>query len=443
MSEWKSYTIDELKADYKTAIAIGPFGSRMKSDCYQSSGIPVIRGNNISDLPGFFGEFVFISKEKAKELESSRIYESDLVFPHRGNIGEVGIVTGHQSDEYVMSSSLMKLTCNKEIVDPWFIYYFFKSNLGRRKLLQNSSQVGTPGIATPLTSLKSLEVFLPPLDEQKEIINVLCHLDHKIENLRKQNETLEKIAQTLFKHWFIDFEFPFDFTQGKPSINGKPYKSSGGAMVSSQLGEIPADWSVEKLGDFCGIKHGYAFKGAFITTEETDKILLTPGNFRIGGGFNSSKYKYYLSNDYGQDYILEPGALILTMTDLSKEGDTLGYPAFVPIKQTNVFLHNQRIGKIINSQLDSVFLFFLLCRREYRAHILGTASGSTVRHTSPSRILEYKFAVPNQDLLAQFSVITTNLINKTHINCEQIDTLTKTRDTLLPRLMNGQIRVRQ
>ena len=66
-----------------------------------------------------------------------------------------------------------------------------------------------------------------------------------------------------------------------------------------------------------------------------------------------------------------------------------------------------------------------------------------MRPTSPSRNLEYKFAVPNQDLLAQFSVITTNLINKTHINCEQIDTLTKTRDTLLPRLMNGQIRVRQ
>ena len=82
MSEWKTYTIDHLKAEHRAAISIGPFGSRMKSDCYQISGIPVIRGNNITDLPGFFGEFVFISEEKAKDLTSSRVYPGDLVFPH-------------------------------------------------------------------------------------------------------------------------------------------------------------------------------------------------------------------------------------------------------------------------------------------------------------------------------------------------------------------------
>ena len=82
---------------------------------------------------------------------------------------------------------------------------------------------------------------IPPLEEQRAIASVLSCLDEKIDNLRKQNKTLEAIAQTLFKHWFIDFEFPND--------DGKPYKSSGGEMVASELGEIPKDWTVGKIED--------------------------------------------------------------------------------------------------------------------------------------------------------------------------------------------------
>jgi type I restriction enzyme S subunit len=276
-------------------------------------------------------------------------------------------------------------------------------------------------------------LLLPTVKEQHKVVSVLSSLDRKIENLRKQNDTLEAIAQSLFKHWFVDFEFPNE--------DGKPYKSSGGEMERSELGEIPAGWSIGTLGYFCNVKHGYAFKGEFITTDETDQILLTPGNFRIGGGFNSSKYKYYSDNNYDQEYILQSGDLIVTMTDLSKEGDTLGYPAFVPKNGNSVFLHNQRLGKVVDSKIDLFFLFFLLCRREYRSQILGTASGSTVRHTSPSRILEYKFTVPRRKLLDQFSLIVSKLIGKTFSNCEQISILDRTRDTLLPKLISGEIRI--
>ena len=211
--------------------------------------------------------------------------------------------------------------------------------------------------------------------------------------------------------------------------------------MRSNLGDIPVGWEVRKLGDFCNIKHGYAFTGEFITTEETAQILLTPGNFRIGGGFNSSKYKYYSDNDYNKEYILESGDLIVNMTDLSKEGDSLGYPAFVPKSSTYSFLHNQRLGKVINSKINLFYLFYLLCRREYRSHILGTASGSTVRHTSPSRILEHKFPVPRQEILDKFSLITRSLIEKISSHDEQIQTLTQTRDRLLPKLMSGQLRI--
>lgn len=130
------------------------------------------------------------------------------------------------------------------------------------------------------------------------------------------------------------------------------------------------------------------------------------------------------------------------MTDLSKEGDTLGYPAFVPRSRNKLFLHNQRLGKVIDSQLDLYFLFFLLCRREYRSYILGSASGSTVRHTSPSRILGFEFAVPSQEVLDEFASSTRNLIDKTFASQEQIQTLEQTRDVLLPKLMSGKLRIK-
>jgi type I restriction enzyme, S subunit len=356
--------------------------------------------------------------------------EDDIVFSYETRLGEAALVPRGIKCCLGRRMALMRPDLSK--VDPQFLLYAYLSP-NFQETIQSRTIYGSTVNRIALTEFPSYPIKIPPLSIQKEISSLLGNLDRKIENLRKQNETLERIAQALFKHWFVDFEFPND--------EGKPYKSSGGEMVRSELGEIPVGWRVGKLDDFCNIKHGYPFKGEFITTEETDQVLLTPGNFRIGGGFNSSKYKYYSDDNYDKEYILAPGDLIITMTDLSKEGDTLGYPAFVPKHKKNIFLHNQRLGKIIGSQIDLFFLFFLLCRREYRSHILGAASGSTVRHTSPSRIVEYKFIIPTRELLDQFSLISRSLINKGFFHDEKIQSLLKIRDTLLPQFMSGQLHV--
>ena len=123
MSAWRRVSADEIAEN----VAIGPFGSRMKTDCYVERGIPIIRGNNISDTKTFMGEFVFISKEMAEQMASCNAYDGDLVFPHRGLIGEVGIVTGGKDAHFFISSSLMKLTPNREVAVPLFYFYFFRS----------------------------------------------------------------------------------------------------------------------------------------------------------------------------------------------------------------------------------------------------------------------------------------------------------------------------
>jgi type I restriction enzyme S subunit len=399
----------------------------------QESGIPSIRTTDIKRGVIDFRGANKVSDE-TYEAWTQRLEPRpyDLILAREAPVGEVGIIP--EGQKACLGQRTVLIRPNPDEIYPHYLLYLMLSREVQHEMKMRAA--GSTVEHLNMSDIRELDLpELPAFEVQRQIGDTLANLDRKIENLRRQNETLEAIAQTLFKHWFVDFEFP--------NADGKPYKSSGGEMVPSELGEIPTSWRVGKLKEFCNIKHGYAFKGEFITTEETDQIILTPGNFRIGGGFNSSKYKYYSDDEYDREYILETGDLIVTMTDLSKEGDTLGYPAFVPRNRNKIFLHNQRLGKVANSQIDLHFLFFLLCRREYRSHILGSASGSTVRHTSPSRILEFEFAVPSQEVLDNFSSVVSNLISKTFANQEQIQTLTKTRDVLLPKLMSGKLRIRE
>lgn len=156
-----------------------------------------------------------------------------------------------------------------------------------------------------------------------------------------------------------------------------------------------SNWQKVRLGDVCSIKHGYAFKGEFFSDTPTDCVLTTPGNFKIGGGFKCDKPKYY-NGEVPQEYILAENDIIVTMTDLSKAGDTLGYSALVPNSGDITFLHNQRIGLVheVKDNINKLFLYWLLRTRDYQQYIVGCASGSTVKHTSPKSILQFDFLLP-------------------------------------------------
>ena len=164
----------------------------------------------------------------------------------------------------------------------------------------------------------------------------------------------------------------------------------------TEVGRIPEDWDLVKVGDFVEIKHGYAFKGIFFTLDKNDNIVLSPGNFHIGGGFKGDKFKFTIEN-YPEDYVLKEGNIIVTMTDLSKKGDTLGYAAKIPKSNNKKYLHNQRLGllQFKSKKINPDFLYWVLRTERYNWFIVGSASGSTVKHTSPSRIKQYEFACPS------------------------------------------------
>ena len=152
-----------------------------------------------------------------------------------------------------------------------------------------------------------------------------------------------------------------------------------------------------RLGDIIEIKHGYAFSGDHIIEEDNNVVLVTPGNFRIGGGFQEKKCKFF-NGDLPSDYILNEGDFIVTMTDLSKTIDTLGYSAIVPKSKNRIYLHNQRIGLVHfkNDICDRGYIYWLMRTRDYQRTIANTSTGSTVHHTSPSKIYDYEFETPDK-----------------------------------------------
>jgi type I restriction enzyme S subunit len=184
-------------------------------------------------------------------------------------------------------------------------------------------------------------------------------------------------------------------------------------------------WQLVRLGDIVTVKHGYAFEGEYFGDTPSDDILLTPGNFAIGGGFKSDKLKYY-TGFVPQEFVLAPGDLIVTMTDLSKESDTLGYPALVPDSTGVRYLHNQRLGKVIiqdENRASRDFLYHLLCTREYRNEILASASGSVIKHTSPDRICAFKFMLPPLPEQRAIAHILGTLDDKIELNRKMNETL--------------------
>ncbi len=184
-------------------------------------------------------------------------------------------------------------------------------------------------------------------------------------------------------------------------------------------------WSDVRLSDIMDVKHGFAFPGENIREEPPGDILLTPGNFAVGGGFKGDKYKYF-DGQVPEEYVLHENDLIVTMTDLSKQADTLGYPALVPKPQRYRFLHNQRLGKVLirgGAKVDKRFISYLLRSPEYRHEVLASATGTTVKHTSPSRILAFKTSIPPLTEQRAIAHILGTLDDKIELNRRMNETL--------------------
>jgi len=184
-------------------------------------------------------------------------------------------------------------------------------------------------------------------------------------------------------------------------------------------------WEPCRLGAIIEVKHGFAFQSEFFREEPPGDILLTPGNFAIGGGFQGEKLKYYIG-PVPEEFVLSKDDLLITMTDLSKTSDTLGFPALVLASSGSRYLHNQRLGRVLirdGALVEKKYLYYLLRSQPYRNEILASATGTTVKHTSPGRITAFNFLLPPLPTQRAIARILGALDDKIALNRRQSATL--------------------
>ena len=421
-SGWALKSIEELKASTTGAIAIGPFGSRMKSDCYVASGVQVIRGTNISDTRTLVGEMVCITPKLADQLGNAIVHADDLVFPHRGSIGLVGIVPRNNVERYALSSSLMKLTCDRKQVEPLFLFYFFRSDDGRHELLKNASTVGTPGIGQPLSSLRSIKVPLPPLAEQKAIAAVLGALDDKIALNRRMNATLEAMARALFQSWFVDFD------PVRAKLDGRPptaLDTATAALFPAHFdhkaeGAVPKGWRATTLGEV-------------IEISDSKRIPLSGREREARRG----KYPYHGAAsvmDCVDDFLFD-GIYAL----MGEDGSVINEDG-TPVLQYvwGRFWVNNHAHVLRGKNGISTEHLLLHLKGSNIAPFVNGAVQPKLNQGNMNRI---PFMLPPPEIGQAFAKTIDPLFAQIRAKTDQSRTLATLRDTLLPKLLSGELSV--
>ena len=297
----------------------------------------------------------------------------------------------------------------------YLFYYLLLPDV--RTLLAGRMQGTTGRQRLSKETLVNLEIPLPPLSEQRAITHVLQTIQ-EAKAARQRELALERERKAALMDYL--------FSHG---TKGEPRKQTG-------IGEIPESWEVMEFGDLIDIKHGYAFKSEYFT--ESGDIVLTPGNFLITGGLYWGAKTKFTSQEYPAEFLFEPGDLVVVMTDLTPSTKLLGASAFIP-KGKRV-LHNQRIGKIIvrDSLTSKDFLYWVFNSKAFRKHMALTATGSTVRHTSPSRIKDYEFGLPSNEQQQEIAKILQAFDTKIASLEQEAARLDELFHAMLDELMTGQ-----
>ena len=425
-STWQLTTLGELIKIKKMELQTGPFGTMLHASSYKDYGTPVLAVQHIGNNRIIHGlDIPRVDEETHQRLARYEIKVNDIIFCRKGAVERTALVTDKENG-WLQGSDCIRLRLIDPLINPIYISYVFCSNQYKKWIVQHAHGATMPSLNQQIISLSPLA--LPPIEEQKQIADVLSCLDAKIENLRRQNETLEQIAQTLFKHWFIDFEFP--------NADGKPYKSSGGAMFASELGDIPEGWKVGELGEFTDISIGRTPPRKDIEWFSTNPKDIKWVSIRDMGNcgiyiINTSEYLTQEAIDKFNIPVIPEDTVILSFKL------TVGRVAIT----TEKMLSNEAIAhiKLIDNYLNTEYLYLFL--KQYNFSFLGSTSSIATAVNSKS-IKSISVLIPSKQVITAFRKNISSVFQKIKLNTKQIATLTKTRDSLLPKLMSGQLRVK-
>jgi type I restriction enzyme S subunit len=434
--EWCEVAVEKLKAPEENALATGPFGSSISSRYFLEHGVPVIRGSNLSEDVGTRLNdegLVYLSEEKAAEFKRSVVRKGDLIFTCWGTINQVGLIDKRAKyAEYVISNKQMKLTPDRRKADSLFLYYLFSCSEMQEVIKNQGIGSSVPGFN--LGQLRSMRLKVPPLGEQRAIAHILGTLDDKIELKRRMNETLETMARAFFKSWFVDFDPVRAKAEGRDPGLPKPLADLfPDSFEDSELGEIPKGWNMGRFGDVVE------------QIRDQENPLLAPD--KLFHHFSIPAF------DEGQSPKPENGESIKSLKSRVPVGVILLSKLNPEIER--VWMVDVRLGEraVCSTEflvLRALFPFtrsyvYCLARSPlFRQQIEGLVTGTSKSHqrAQVNSILNLAVVVPPSSIVAAFDRSTDSLLARTLECRRESRTLAALRDTLLPELISGYLRVR-
>ncbi|MGH8426888.1 MAG: restriction endonuclease subunit S [Gammaproteobacteria bacterium] len=310
---------------------------------------------------------------------------------------------------------------------------------------------GSPIPSTTRAAVYMLDLDVPPLSEQRAIAHILGALDDKIELNRRMSETLEAMARALFKSWFVDFdpvrakmEGRWKRVQSLPGLPAHLYDVFPDRLVDSELGEIPEGWEARRLGDLADIDKGLSYKGAGLA-DDGGLPMINLGCFAGGGHFKAENIKRY-RGDYKDRHLVQSGDLVIANTDVTQQRVILGSPALVPKldgERHFLFTHHTFACRFKPGAVRwRRFAYFALLQPEFREIAEGFATGTTVLALPRDGLIEYSVVLPPESLLMAFERQVSPILSAADVGLRQSRTLAALRDTLLPKLISGELRVK-
>jgi type I restriction enzyme S subunit len=399
MSEWREVFLEDV-ADELTVGYVGPMALE-----YIGDGIPFLRSLNIEPLRIKKRDLKFISPEFHRRIRKSRLTPGDVVIVRTGKPGACAMIPGWLAD--ANCSDLVIVRCGKQINNRFLMYYVNTV----ASVHVAAHLVGAVQQHFNVGSARSLRINLPPLPEQKAIAAVLSSLDDKIDLLHRQNQTIEAMAETLFRQWFVE--------------------------------KAQEDWEETCLGNHIEAYRGLSYKGSGLSDVGFGIPMHNLNSVYEGGGYKEVGIKFY-SGEFKERHLLKVGDIIVANTEQGHEFKLIGFPAIIPATFGNTGLFSQHIYRLVPKQgsyLTPIYLYYLLMTPYIREQVISATNGSTVNMLAIDGLQRPVFRLPPKEKIGNFSTMVKPFWHKKEVNHFQIRTLKKLRDTLLPKLMSGEVRV--
>jgi type I restriction enzyme S subunit len=405
MEEWKNCYIGDVCSTI--------------SETYKANSSEVVLVNTSDVLEGKCLNHIKVDNKDLKGQFKKAFHQNDILYSEIRPANKRFAFIDFEPTDYIASTKLMVIRNNESIL-PEYLFYILQSKtvIEELQMLAESRSGTFPQIT--FSEVSRMQIKLPNTEEQIKILGVLKSLDKKIELNRRINDNLEQQAQALYKSWFVDFE---------------PFK--GEKFVDSELGKIPEGWRVGKIGNYCKVRSGYAFKSSWWTDKGCKVIKIKNITEESKLDLNNCSHVLESNTIKASDFMVSAGDVLIAMT-----GATIGKFCIVPYLQNNTYV-NQRVGKFFlgNDPIKKLpFLYNTLKQGKVLSEIISKGQGSAQPNISGLDIENISIIQPTNELIQSFNALLIPLYLLMLKNEQENIVLANKRDSLLPKLMSGELK---